>query len=362
MSRSLVYSFSLFILGLLLAGCETTKLSQAEKERLESEKQMRLASMLEEIQLAEDDVYNTLHHIFLSAGGIKDEETFGYVGAFFATHHFYPELLEEALNERGIDEVITVRYVVPDSPADLAGLEKGDQLMGINGDAIPTRGLRPTKYAMNHLKKALIPDEPNRLLVRRAGQEIELEVEPVEAAYYGLIVWPHSEVFAETDGKMLFLSQSLLEMADDYKQLSYICAYAVAKGVMRHAKMKKSNMSIGSIFDIAAFVYGINTMGAFENMGRKAHQLAFEVEADMIALYILANAEIDISEYPAFWEETLPIYRRDRSLVKMDSERLGHMRKTIAEIDEKRINGEPIYPTEYLSGEMDTGEEIEESS
>ncbi len=344
-------------IGLFLTGCETTKLSQAEKERLEMERRMRIASLLEEVQLAENDIYETLHHLFLSAGGIKEKETFGYIGAFFVTNRFYPEVFEEALEEQGIDDPITVRHVIANSPADQAGIQKGDRLVEINGTSLPVKGLRPSKYAMNHLKKAFNPGEPNRLLVQRGGETLAFEVDPIKAAYYSLIVWPHSDVFAETDGKALFLSQSLLELADDYKQLSYVCAYAVAKGVMRHAKMKSSNMSIGSIFDIAAFIYGINTMGAFENMGRKAHALAFEVEADMIALYILANAEMDISEYPAFWEKTLPFYKRDRGLAKLDSERFEHMRKTIVEIEQKRMNGEPIYPTEYLSGEVDTAEE-----
>ena len=100
---------------------------------------------------------------------------------------------------------------------------------------------------------------------------------------------------------------------------------------------------------MAAMIYGVNTAGIFGNMGRNAHETGFLIESDLLALYSLARAGFDISGYPDFWEANLN--DGDKGIDRQSQKRIDAMRQIVAEIEAKRLNGEPIYPTEYLAGD-----------
>jgi len=63
----------------------------------------------------------------------------------------------------------------------------------------------------------------------------------------------------------------------------------------------------------------------------------------------LARAGFDISGYPDFWEASLS--DEEKGIDRQSQKRLDAMRQIVVEIETKRLNGEPIYPTEYLSGD-----------
>ncbi len=92
-------------------------------------------------------------------------------------------------------------------------------------------------------------------------------------------------------------------------------------------------------------------------MGRNAHRAGFQIESDILALYALANAGVDISGYPDFWEER--ILKEKKVLDRVSRERVEAMRQVVGEIEEKRLKGEPIYPTEYLAGEWERIDPLE---
>ncbi len=126
---------------------------------------------------------------------------------------------------------------------------------------------------------------------------------------------------------------------------------------MKHARMKGQNELIGSVLDLAAAVSGVNTGGIFGSMGRNAHKAGFQIESDILALYALASAGVEISGYPDFWEEKL--LREKKVVDRVSRERIEAMRQVVAEIEEKRLKGEPIYPTEYLAGEWERIDPLE---
>lgn len=62
------------------------------------------------------------------------------------------------------DDVAIVRDVVPESPADRAGVRRGDEIVRLNGHAA-------TEEAVDDLREALKPGDSVRLTVRRDGRE-----------------------------------------------------------------------------------------------------------------------------------------------------------------------------------------------
>ena len=335
------------------AGCQTTRLSEEEKERLRQEELAQEREYLKDIQSLEEDCYESLHGLGEIVVDYNDREAIGYSGAIFATKRFYPYDLEEVVEEGYLGDYVSVRYVVEDSPADEAGLLVGDRLLEINGVKVP-KGERATRFVVDRMRSIWQVDEPNELRLDRNGSEVLLAVEARKAAAYSVAVTPFLGEGAYAEGKTLYFSKATLDGLEE-EELDYLCAFALVQNAMKHARMKGQNEFLGGMLDMAAAVYGVNTAGIFGSMGRNVHKAGFLIESDLLALYALASAGIDISGYPEFWEERFANSRN--GIDSVSRQRLAAMRQVIAEIEAKRAKGDPIFPTEYLAGEWELDEE-----
>lgn len=340
-------SFGLLGLALLI-GCQTT--TQLTDEEKAQQRQVELAhkrQYLERIQSVEEAVYETLHVLGETVAEFNEKEALGYSGAVFATKRFYPIDLEEVVDASFLGDFVAVRYIVGGSPADRGGLLLGDRLRLINGQKVP-KGERATSFIADRLRKLWRLNEPNQLLIARNGEELVLEIEAEESAHYSVIVTPFIGEGIYAEGKTLYFSLKTMESLEG-DEFDYLCAFALVQNVMKHAKMKEQNAFIGGMLDMAAMFYGVNTAGIFGNMGRTAHQAGFLIESDLLALYSLARAGMDIRGYPGFWEASLS--EGDRGIDRQSQKRIDAIRQIVVEIEAKRLSGEPVYPTEYLSGD-----------
>jgi len=106
---------------------------------------------------------------------------------------------------------------------------------------------------------------------------------------------------------------------------------------------------LGSLLDIVAAAYGVNTQGAFGNAAARAHSQGFEAEADYVGLYIMARSGRDIDNSPRFWRRMAAshpgsIQRSGAASHPATPERFLAMEKTIKEIKKKERLGEPLVP------------------
>ncbi|MDQ8187960.1 M48 family metallopeptidase [Pelagicoccus sp. SDUM812002] len=349
----LITALALSLSFLLLSGCDSTSSAErkAERARQEAEQARMRAAFLGRVHDAESSVWQILHPLIEKAANYRSEETHGYIGAAFVTEAFYSEALIEEARAEGFGPWVTVLTVFPDSPAESAGLRAGDRLLSLNGDKVP-QGARSAIFAARQVKRRLEPGGPNQLEVQRGDEVIQLEVTPVEGAYYGVIVVASNAVDLEVDGDVIWIGLSLVEGIKRDEDLAYLCAYALAKNVMRHSKQKGKNAMLGQLLDVAAAASGVNTGGIFGGMGGNAYSHAFEVEADLIALYLLASADYEIQGYPEFWDKVLRSRSRKGELTAKEFERVETAGKVIAAIEAKREAGEAIYPEAYLQGDV----------
>lgn len=341
------------LVALLFCGCDTTD-SATRRElaaQREAEQARLRAVLLDRVHVAEGAVWERLHPMLTAAADYKEEETHAYTGAVFVTEDFYSEALEKEARAEGFGSYVSVLTVFPDSPAERAGLRSGDRLLELNGTRVP-QGSGAAVYAARKLKRQLVAGEENQLLVQRGDEILELTVTPDKGAYYGVVIVASNSVSLQVDGDVIWIGLDTVESLKGGDELTYLCAYALAKNVMRHTKQKGKNMMLGQILDMAAAAGGVSTGGLFGGMGANAYSQAFEVEADLIAIYLLASSGNPYEGYPAFWDKALKARSRKGGLSAKDMERIAVAGKVVASIAEKEANGEPIFPEAYLQGDV----------
>jgi len=111
------------------------------------------------------------------------------------------------------------------------------------------------------------------------------------------------------------------------------------------------NVILGSIIDILiTSVTGVDTQGTFQQLGGVIYSKQFEREADYLGTYIAARGGYDISDAAEIWRRMaveFPNAISETFLATHPStpERFLIIEKTVKEIKEKKLKGEPILPS-----------------
>jgi predicted Zn-dependent protease len=118
---------------------------------------------------------------------------------------------------------------------------------------------------------------------------------------------------------------------------------------MRHQKAKMQNYMLGSLLDILAAAYGINTQGTFGNSAAQAYSQEFEAEADYVGLYIMALAGLEIENSANFWRRMAALHpgsigRNHASSHPATAERFVAIEQTVLEIRQKQAGGLALTP------------------
>ncbi len=336
----------------VLSGCESTRTADLEQEAelLEQKRNAAKVRELAKIQDAEARVWDVFHPLIQEAANYQPSESFGYIGAVFVTESFYPSRLRSTLRQYSIGPYISVSQVFPDTPADKAGLVQGDRIISINGKRLP-RWDSAARYASKVLKRDLKPQKANTLVIERAGERMEVSLVPEKAAYHTVIVSPDSHTDIRPDGEVIWMSLDLVEQLSDPSHFAYICAYSLAQSIMQHPEKRRKNLWIGQAMDVAVLATGIPSIGVVGSATANSKRRSFEIEADLIALYLLAAKDYDLSKYPEFWEKQFPRQAYTGALEIRDVRRLEIQQQIIHSINEKRMNGSFIFPEEYLAGD-----------
>jgi hypothetical protein len=342
---------SLLATASLIGGCATPKtrpvpidpMAQAREEALQKRlvietqgrDQMRLMSIA--------------WPILTAATPLCGEKTSPAVGFVAATVDDFNEEFKDAAREfYGLTERPTVIGVVTGSPAEQAGLKRGDALISINDAAVET-GSKATSKLLKQLRAQLASGDTLRFTVEREGQRTELKLTPELSCDYAVFVNPSGEVNAAADGKSIVVTKGMLRFVESDIELSTVIAHELAHNAMGHIEAQTTNYVLGSIFDILAAIYGINTQGAFGGAAATVYSKEFEAEADYVAMYALALADLPLAEAPTLWrrmaaEAGTTIKSGYGASHPGSADRFVAMEATVAEIESKRARGEELRP------------------
>ncbi len=247
--------------------------------------------------------------------------------------------LSEAL---GLDSQLRVMAVYKNSPALRAGLQVGDIVTDQSAAA-----LTPPNESRTDAARRL--SGPVTFTVLRAGTPVTLTATAQRICEYPLKVVNGSVVNAYADGKSIFVTQGMMRFAADDRELALVVAHELGHNTMGHITKKTLNSALGTVVDVVAAAYGVNTGGLFGGIGAGAYSQDFESEADYVGLYYLAAAGYDTRGAADFWrrmamENPASIKGSHSASHPATSERFLALEKVSTEIQGKQASGLALAP------------------
>lgn len=192
----------------------------------------------------------------------------------------------------GLDAGPGVLALVPDGPADRAGLRLDDILLSLDGQPLahgdPGRaGSFEQMARILDAIEAAFADGAAEIGIRRAGAPLTLHVgsEPGCASRFQLV--PSRRLNAQADGRYVQVTVAIAAYAADDAELAAVLAHEFAHNVLGHrVRLDQAGAS----------------RGFFGNFGRSARNIrATEIEADRMSVYLMERAGYDPEAAVRFW-------------------------------------------------------------
>ncbi|MDD3448521.1 MAG: M48 family metallopeptidase [Gammaproteobacteria bacterium] len=347
---------ALLALALLLAGCAAPTTRRADlddalvREEAARQREIALSSQVE----AQGRLSRVAYPLITAAVPFCGDKTTATLGVSFINRDsFTKEFRDAGVKLLGVGEAPRAIFLVPEGPAARAGMAEGDVLLQVAGREAPT-GEGAAKALRKLLDEALEPGVPAVFKVRRDGAERLLNVTADAGCDSPVALVGGDAVNAYADGENVYVTRGMLRFVDSDRELALVVAHEIAHNAMLHVESQRRNDMFGSIFDILAAVYGVNTSGLFGNLAAQTYSKEFEAEADYIALYIMARAGVPADNAANFWRRMAaehPSGIRGGLMASHPAspERFLAIEKTLEEIAAKRAAGQPLEP-EYKPG------------
>lgn len=272
-----------------------------------------------------------------------------------------------------------VTVVTPGSPVHKAGLRKGDMLVSLNEVRISEDRernfipwleggkdfIRPYRRNLDRsLHWAVLGGTAVSLEFVRGENTYSIEVQPQERCDYKLVVVNHDELVSRAVEDTIFLSSALFDFAENDAEIQFIIAHEIAHRIYRHTPGKLTPLRALALGVDALVNYGLVTTqivagvisgdewdgqvwvpGAiFSDQNNPPYRHVLEKEADYLAMYMLARADVDVSEIDTFWER-IP---SDSHLSELHVTKEGRIENMVAiqeEIKQKIERDVPLNPS-----------------
>ncbi|NNM75616.1 M48 family metalloprotease [Sphingomonas sp. ID1715] len=202
---------------------------------------------------------------------------------------YSPGLREAARTILGLGEWPSIVALVPGSAATRSGLQPGDEIVAVNGTPVPAKA---RGYARVEQVEQLVEDALSKgiaqLQVRRAGKQIDVGVAPEPGCRSRFQLLTGRGLNAKADGRYVQVTGELVAFVKSDDELALVIAHELAHNILGHRER----------LDAAGV-----SRGLFVGLGKNRMRIReTELEADRLALYLMARAGYDIAVAPAFWE------------------------------------------------------------
>lgn len=230
----------------------------------------------------------------------------------------------------------------PGSPVAEAGLAPGDLILSVNGQALSRGGASPSRsYDGLEANIALLDSHAARgplwLQVRRQGAERQVNLAPTITCAYSTQIEVTGTFRSHTDGRHIFISDRMVDVAADDDQLAFVLAHELAHAVLEHRTQPDVTGSPGQANQWITLNRGLS--------------LRAEPDADHLGLFLLARAGFDPYQAVDFltrYAEANPAARYPQANAGGIYESAPARRRTLepvlADIAARKAAGRPLIP------------------
>ncbi|HEY9453152.1 MAG TPA: M48 family metallopeptidase [Bradyrhizobium sp.] len=247
--------------------------------------------------------------------------------------------------------VPTALSVADGSPAAVAGIQTGDQILTFDNEALPATGTASWigKWLKAH------GERPLQVMVRRDGADTLHTVYPVTACAIPIQYRTDPDPNAATNGSRIVIQSGILRVARSDAELAAVIGHELAHANLGHYNKQAWNALLGEVggamvdggFMLGGVYTGRTFSRYFEKVGARAFSVEFEREADYVGAYYAARAGYDVSGVGEFWRAMAlehPDAIRLAVTHPITPARFVQMQKVAAEIADKKRAHLPLIP------------------
>lgn len=334
------------IISILLAGCAApgTQRVAVNDAAVKAEERKQMEIVADEI-LSEQIRLNNVRWRIATKGKAVCREDVGPLLGLQSMTRPKGQMGDILAAKFGITEKLTIVHVVPGSPAELAGVRKGDILKSIDGIEITS------PQSLEDVNEKWTQGSPFRVSLERNGSPVTVTATPEIGCKYPVGLSPQQIINAFADGKRVMIARGMMNFAKDDNELALVVSHEIAHNSMKHIDAKKQNMGLGFLADLATVLLSKGQVSNtnFAGIAASAYSQEFEAEADYVGLYLMANAGLPIDDAPRFWRRMAAAHPQNiktnhSASHPSTSYRMVALEETVKEIQGKISRAEPLLP------------------
>jgi hypothetical protein len=335
--------FSLILLISSCAGPSTQRIA-INYDVLDAETKLQQKMSLEKVKERYERLQKVGYPILKNNADLCENtvNSLGIIFNAYASEEKYSEIEKEVYE---IDDKLKLTFVIPSSAAFKSGLRNNDEILSINGiDA--TQNIEKFHKDLDILRKK---SETLNVTYKRKDIVDTLSFDPELICNYPILLVQNDSVNAFANGSQIGITTGMIRFAQKDEELGLVIAHELGHNIMDHVSKLRTNSLLGTIVDLAAAYYGVNTQGIFGQAGAMMYSQEFEAEADYVGIYYMERAGYSIENVADFWrsmavEHPGSINPSHASTHPATPERFLEINAAVVEIGVKKELNQPIIP------------------
>lgn len=302
---------------------------------------------LDSLVRRQDRVYHLIAPLLVKNTPLCKTSARQLLGFTAKNRYSYPTELRAAAESRlRLGDALQVLQVLEGSGAMRAGIRRGDVLLAIEGQPLPT-GAEAEMDAAKLVLPMMRDVTELAVAVSRNDTPVALKVPLTPACAFIVEIGNAPQVNAYSDGRRIMVTTGMLDALSD-AELTVILAREVAHSTLRHARTMQMASTVAGVID--ALLPPQPDLSTFAgSAGIKPMEPKLDQEADRFALYMLARAGFDPSTAPNTLEKLAAAYPSTvtngyTASHPWTTKRAFLMQATLAEIRQKQLARKPLLP------------------
>lgn len=227
-----------------------------------------------------------------------------------------------AIRAYGLTYGFGVTQIVPGSPAEQAGIRQGDEIVAVNGydlqDFMRNEIGKKASYLRTegfseYLGEAL-EHGPAVLTIRRGSKPVTILLSGEPGCGGRPVLLQKKKLNAWSNGEYVAVTTKMLRFAESDSELAFVIAHEIAHNILHNGKSRNQKSKARALLN-----------------DRSSRSKSIEIEADDLAIDLLARAGYDLSAPEGFFRRVSKVRKFDLALTHpSNSRRIRNVNEAVA--------------------------------